>query len=122
VLRTGARSAERAALFHAIRRLGSLDAWMLEAGDLPAAADAREQLARAYMREAALWPAALWVRASRLEDPGALEAWLTPVKAPVAVDVKPGAATEKLRGLRLTAPQMNAPERKALWRAHLGAR
>ena len=44
------------------------------------------------------------------------------MKAPIAVDVEPGSAAEKLRGLRLTAPQMNAPERKALWRAHLGAR
>ena len=69
VLLTGASPSERAALFHAMRRRGSLDAWMLEAGDLPPAADAREQLARAYMREAALWPAALWVRAGRLEDP-----------------------------------------------------
>jgi hypothetical protein len=122
VLLTGARPAELAALFQAMRRLGGLDAWTMEAADLPPAAELREQLARAYMREAALWPAALWVRAGRLEDPAALESWLARVKSPVAVDVEPGSAAERLRGLRLSAPQMNAPERKALWQAHLGAR
>jgi hypothetical protein len=59
LLLTGDRSSERTLLFHAMRRGAGLDAWLLEAGDLPEAAADREQLARAYTREAALWPAAL---------------------------------------------------------------
>ena len=122
VLLTGARPSERTALFHAMRRRSGLDAWMLEAGDLPAAAEAREQLARAVMREAAFWPAALYVRADRLEDVNALDIWFRRVNAPIAVDVEPGSAAEKLRGLRLSAPTMTARERKALWRSRLRSR
>ena len=121
-LLTGARASERAALFQAIRRRSGLDAWTLEAGDLPAAADAREQLARAVMREAAFWPAALYLRTDRLQDASALDAWLKRISAPIAVDVEPGSAAEKLRGLRLCAPPMNTAERKAVWRSRLGRR
>lgn len=120
LLLTGNRSAERAALFHAIRRAAGLDGWALEGGDLPEAAGEREQLARAYTREAALWPAALLVRTERLENPAPLEAWLRRVSAPVAVDVETGSAADRLSGLRLAAPSMTASERKARWRRGLG--
>jgi hypothetical protein len=120
LLLTGDRSSERTLLFHAMRRGAGLDAWLLEAGDLPEAAADREQLARAYTREAALWPAALLVRTERLENAALLEAWLRRVSAPVAVDVETGSAAEKLRGLRLAAPSMKAAERKARWQTHLG--
>ena len=122
LLLTGARAGERAALFHALRRRAALDAWSLDARALPAGADARENLARAYMREAAFWPAALFVRTDQLDDASALENWLKRVKAPIAVDVEPGSPAEKLRGLRLAAPEMSATERKSLWLARLGAR
>jgi ATPase family associated with various cellular activities (AAA) len=122
VLLTGARATERTALFHALRRRAAIEAWSLDAADLPVAADQREQLARAYMREAALWPAALLVHTDRLDDAGALDVWLKRVGAPIAVDVEPGSAAEKLHGLRLSAPSMSSDERKAFWRSRLGPR
>jgi hypothetical protein len=87
---------------------------------LPEAAGDREELARAYTREAALWPAALLVRTERLENGALLEAWLRRVRAPVAVDVEEGSAADRLSGLRLIAPSMRADERKAQWQTRLG--
>jgi hypothetical protein len=103
-----------------MRHGAGLDAWTVEAGDLPEAAADREQLARAYTREAALWPAALLVRTERVENAALLEAWLRRVSAPVAVDVETGSAADQLGGLRLTAPSMKATERKSRWQTHLG--
>lgn len=120
ILLTGQRASERTALFHAICRGAGLHAWILDAADLPDAAAERERLARAYTREAALWPAALLVKTERLESAPLLEAWLIRVNAPVAVDVETGSTAERLSGLRLAAPSMSAEESKTLWQRHLG--
>jgi hypothetical protein len=120
ILLTGARQSDRTALFMAMCREAGLHAWVHDAGDLPDNPADRERLARAYTRECALWPAALLVRTGRLEQPGALEAWLRRVTPPVAVDVENGSAAERLSGLRLAAPSLSAGERKAEWTKHLG--
>ncbi len=121
VLLTGKQAAARIALFHAMCRTAGLHAWALDAGDLPEAAADRERLARAYTREAALWPAALLVQTDRLENAALLEAWLRRVNAPVAVEAPEGSAAERLSGMRLAAPAMNAEERKAEWQRRLDA-
>ena len=120
ILLTGSRASDRTALFRAMCRAAGLHAWLLDAADLPEAAADRERLARAFTREAALWPAALLVRTERLENALLLDAWLRRVNAPLAVDVEIGSAAERLSGHRLAAFSMNATERKTLWRRRLG--
>jgi hypothetical protein len=120
ILLTGSHAASRTVLFHAMCRAAGLQAWTLDAGDLPEHVADREQLARAYTREAALWPAALLVQTDRLENAATLEAWLCRVQGPVAIDVREGSAAERLSGKRLTAPAMSAAERKAEWQRCLG--
>jgi hypothetical protein len=92
----------------------------LDAADLPADPGERERLARLFTREAALWPAALWVRTTRVENASLLQAWLERVHAPVAVEVEAGSAAERLAGMRLDTPALSHAERKALWEKHLG--
>ena len=121
ILLTGNRASDRTALFQAMCREGGLHAWVLDSADLPESAAERERLARAYTREAALWPAALLVRTERLENTGLLDAWLRRVASPLAVDVESGSTAERLGGLRLAAPAMSAAERKAEWKRRLGS-
>ncbi len=118
---TGQRASERSALFHAMCREAGLHAWVMNAGDLPDNAADRERLARAYTREAALWPSALLIGTDRVEHPEMLDAWLKRINAPVAVDVEGGSAGERLTGLRLAAPSVEAAERKAQWTRWLGS-
>lgn len=120
LLLTGGAAATRTVLFHAVCRAAGLHAWELDAGDLPESATERERLARAYTREAALWPTALLVRTERLENAQALEAWLRRVNAPVAVEAPEGSAAERLAGIRLAAPELSVEERKAEWQRQLG--
>jgi hypothetical protein len=120
VLLTGSRSSERTALFRAMCRTAGLHAWVLDAADLPERAADREQLARAFTREAALWPAALLIKTERLESAPLLDSWLRRVAAPVAVDVETGSAAERVGGHRLAAPSLSSAERKALWQKQLG--
>jgi ATPase family associated with various cellular activities (AAA)/Winged helix domain, variant len=120
ILLTGGRASARTALFRAMCGAAGLHAWVLDAGDLPETVAERERLARAYTREAALWPAALLVRTERLENAALLEAWLCRVSAPVAVEVQDGSAAERLKGLRLAAPTMSAGGRRTEWQRRLG--
>ncbi|HWE85323.1 MAG TPA: AAA family ATPase [Terracidiphilus sp.] len=117
---TGQRASERTALFLAMCQQTRLHAWMLDAGDLPESPAERERLARAYTREAALWPSALLVRTERVEHPEMLASWLRRVNAPAAVDVETGSPAERLSGLRLAAPTPDAAERRAQWQRFLG--
>jgi hypothetical protein len=120
ILLTGSRLSERTALFRAMCRTAGLHAWELDAADLPETATDRERLARAFTREAALWPAALLVKTDRLESAPVLDAWLRRVTAPVAVDVETGSTAERVSGQRIAAPSMSAGERKMLWQRRLG--
>jgi SpoVK/Ycf46/Vps4 family AAA+-type ATPase len=63
----------------------------------------------------------LLVKTERLENAALLEAWLCRVNAPVSVEVEDGSVAERLSGLRLAAPAMNAAERKAEWQRQLGS-
>jgi hypothetical protein len=121
VLLTGNQAAARTAMFHAMCRAAGWHGWVFDAGDLPESAGDRERLAQAYTREAALSPAGLLVKTERLENAALLEAWLRRVDAPVAVDVETGSVAERLGGLRLAAPAMNAEERKQEWQRQLGS-
>ena len=121
LLITGQRPSERARLFHAMCRDANLQPWVLDAGDLPESPIDRERLARIFTREAALWPSALYIRTERLENAALLDAWLRRVNTPVAVDVETGSPADRLKGMRVVAPSMSVSERKALWKAHLGA-
>ncbi len=120
VLLTGSRASERTALFRASCRIAGLHSWVLDAADLPEAAADRERLARAFTREAALWPAALLVKTDRLESAPLLDAWLRRVTAPVAVDVETGSVAERLSGQRVAAPSLSSVERKTIWQRRLG--
>ena len=73
-----------------------------------------------FTREAALWPAALWVRTTRVENALLLQGWLERVHAPLAVEVEAASAAERLAGMRLDTPELSHAERKALWEKHLG--
>jgi hypothetical protein len=120
ILLTGGRAAERAELFRALCREADLHGWVLDSADLPEGAAERERLARAFTREAALWPAALLVQTDRLDHSPLLEAWLRRVDAPVAVDVEVGSPAEQISGLRLAVPIATATQRKTLWQKELG--
>jgi len=120
ILLTGNRASERTALFRASCRIASLHSWVLDAADLPEASTDRERLARAFTREAALWPAALLVKTDRLESAPLLDAWLRRVTAPVAVDVETGSVAERLSGQRIAAPPLSSAERKTIWQLRLG--
>jgi hypothetical protein len=120
ILLTGGRAGERTALFRAMCRIAGLQPWVLDAAALPESAADRERLARAFTREAALWPAALLVKTERLEAAPSLDAWLCRVTAAVAVDVETGSPADRLRGHRITAPSLRAAERRSLWQRRLG--
>jgi hypothetical protein len=120
LLLNGARGSDRTLLFRALCRAAGVRAWTMDAADMPGNAAERERLARAFTREAALWPVALLVRTARLENSQALAAWLERVDAPVAVEVEAGSPAERLSGTRLETPAMSAAERKALWARQLG--
>ena len=121
VLLTGTEAAARTALFQTMCRAAGWQSWVFDAGNLPEAAADRERLALAYTREAALSPAGLLVKTDRLENAAVLQAWLRRVIAPVAVEVGEGSPAEQLSGMRLTAPAMNAQERKGEWQRQLGS-
>jgi hypothetical protein len=120
ILLTGSRASERTALFRASCRIAGLHCWVVDAADLPEAATDRERLARAFTREAALWPAGLLVKTDRLESAPVLDAWLRRVTAPVAVDVETGSVAERLSGQRIAAPSLSSTERKTIWQQRLG--
>ncbi len=120
LLLTGSRSCERKSLFRALCGQMGMRAWTMDSSDLPESPADRERLARAFTRESALWPVALLVRTPRMENPLALATWLERVDAPVAVEAEAGSPAERLDGVRLETPAMNAAERKALWVSALG--
>jgi len=120
LLLTGGRTSDRTALFRALCRETGVRAWTLDAADLPDGPAERERLARAFTREAALWPVALLIGTARIENSLVLEAWLKRVDALVAVEVEAGSPAERLSGTRLETPAMNAAESKALWAGQLG--
>jgi hypothetical protein len=121
LLLTGGRASECTALFRAICRVAGLHTWVLDTADLPEAAADRERLARAFTREAALWPAALLVKTGRLETAPPLDAWLRRLPVPVAVEVETGSAAERLGGHRIAVPSLSSAERKNIWRHRLGS-
>jgi hypothetical protein len=120
LLLAGGRTGSRTDLFRAMCRRSGLHPWVLDAADLPDAAAERDRMARVVARETALWPAALLVRTSRIQEVGALEAWLDGLDAPVAVEVEGGSPAERLDGIRLSVPSLTTDQRKALWRSRLG--
>jgi ATPase family associated with various cellular activities (AAA) len=120
LLITAASADQREALFLSLCQEAGVRALTLDAADLPADPGERERLARMFTREAALWPAALWVRTTRVENASLLQAWLERVHAPVAVEVEAGSAAERLSGMRLDTPALSHAERRALWEKHLG--
>ena len=120
LLISGASEDQREALFLSLCKEAGVRAITLDAADLPADPGERERLARMFTREAALWPAALWVRTSRVENALLLQAWLERVHAPVAVEVEAGSPADRLAGMRLDTPALSHAERKALWEKHLG--
>ncbi len=120
LLISGASADQREALFLSLCKEAGVRAITLDAADLPADPGERERLARMFTREAALWPAALWVRTTRVENALPLQAWLERVHAPLAVEVEAGSPAERLAGMRLDTPALSHAERKALWEKHLG--
>ncbi len=120
LLISGATTDQREVLFLSLCKEAGVRALTLDAADLPSDPAERERLARMFTREAALWPAALWVKTVRVENALMLQAWLERVHAPVAVEVEAGSAAERLAGMRLDTPALTHAERKALWERHLG--
>jgi hypothetical protein len=94
----------------------------IDAADIPDSPAEREHLARLWTREAALRDAALYVR-TETGNPGPIASaisFLTLLGAPVAVEVGPGGAAERLDGLRLHLTDLTAAEQKQIWAADLG--
>jgi hypothetical protein len=102
------------------RELG-LAPYSLDAADLPADAVEREHHARLWTREAILSGAALYLRTERCESIATVTAWLEAVRAPVAIEVRPGALAERLEGVRMYLSPITARERHELWSRGLGA-
>ena len=92
----------------------------MDANDIPAAPAEREQLARLWTREAALTGAALYLRTEDCDSVRLLSAWLTATEAPMAVEVRPGTAAERLDGLRLHLHALTATDRRKAWARDLG--
>jgi hypothetical protein len=120
LLISGATADQREALFLSLCKEAGVRAITLDAADLPSDPGERERLARMFTREAALWPAALWVRTTRVENALLLQGWLERVHAPLAAEVEAGSPVERLAGMRLDTPALSHAERKALWEKHLG--
>jgi hypothetical protein len=108
------------AIFTDMCRRSGLQPYSLHAGDIPAAANDREQLARLWTREAALTGAALYLRTHDADDIAPISAWLELTAAPIAVEVQPGTAAERLTGARLHIAPLSARERKETWIRDLG--
>jgi hypothetical protein len=113
------RSARERAFADICQRCG-LRPYGLDAWDIPESAAEREQLARLWTREAALSDAALYVRTENIDIIRNVAGWLQTVEAPVAIEVRPGTAAERLDGLRLHLDPLTARERKDIWSADLG--
>jgi hypothetical protein len=113
------RSTRQAAFVGICQRCG-LAPYAMDAGDIPAAAAEREQLARLWMRESALTGAALYLQTEDCDSVRHVSAWLAVTEAPVAIEVQPGAPAEQLSGLRLQVPAMTAGERREAWTRDLG--
>jgi hypothetical protein len=94
--------------------------YRLDSTDIPSDAVEREHLARLWTREATLAGAGLYLFAEHCENTRDISAWLELVSAPVAVDVRPGSAVERLDGLRIHIDAISADERSELWRQSLG--
>jgi hypothetical protein len=92
----------------------------LDSTDIPDDPVEREQLARLWTREATLAGAGLCLGAEHCENPRNVSAWLEQVFAPVAVDVRPGSAVERLDGLRIHIEAISPDERAEIWRQSLG--
>ena len=95
LLISGASADQREALFLSLCKEAGVRAITLDAADLPADPRERERLGRMFTREAALWPAALWVRTTRVENALLLQGWLERVHAPLAVEVEAASAAER---------------------------
>jgi len=120
LLLCGASAAGRESAFMELCRRAGLQPYLLNAADLPVAADRRKSVARLWTREAALQRAALYVSCHDAEPLHNLSAWLDIVHAPIAIDVPAGSSVERLPGQRLDVPHLNADERKAAWTVRLG--
>ena len=120
VLFCGARIASREAGFLELCRRGGFRPYQLDAMDLPAGPDQRQQLARRWTRESALQHAALLIRTGDSDSMQNLASWLELLQAPVAIDVAGGSSAEQLPGLRLDVPELSADERKRAWIGQLG--
>ncbi|OOG37428.1 AAA family ATPase [Rhodanobacter sp. C05] len=120
VLFCGARSASREAGFLELCRRGGFRPYQLDAMDLSAAPDQRQQLARRWTRESALQHAALLIRTGDSDSMQNLASWMELLQAPVAIDAAGGSSAEQLPGLRLDVPELSADERKRAWIGQLG--
>jgi hypothetical protein len=120
LLLCGSTMAGREAAFVDLCARAGLQPYLLNAADLPVAADKRKTIARLWTREAALQRAAILVRSHDGEPLQNLSAWLDSVHAPIALDAPAGSAVEQLPGLRLDVPRLSAEERKAEWVTRLG--
>jgi ATPase family associated with various cellular activities (AAA) len=108
------------AVFADMCQCTGLQPYTLHAGDIPAAASERDQLARLWAREAALTGAALYLRTKDGDDVANVSAWLEQTDALVAVEVQSGTPAEQLTGARLPIAAPSTQERKETWIADLG--
>jgi ATPase family associated with various cellular activities (AAA)/Winged helix domain, variant len=120
LLLIGTDRSTRQGAFLAICQRSGLRPYWLNASDIPAAAIERDQLARLWTREAALAGAALYLWTENCDSVRDLSAWLELTDAPVAIEVRPGTAAERLDGVRLHLAAMSADERKDVWTRDLG--
>lgn len=120
LLLCGDRGASREAAFIELCRRAGMQAYHLDAADLPTTPEERNLVARLWTRESALQHAALLVRCTDQDNLPSLMAWLALVKAPMAIDVPAGSQAEQLQGVRLDVPGLSTDERKSVWIDRLG--
>jgi SpoVK/Ycf46/Vps4 family AAA+-type ATPase len=120
ILLVGNHSSTRQTAFIEICREMNLRPCSIHAADIPATPIERAQFARLWTREFALGGNALLIKADDSDNHRNLATLLNNLDAPVAIEVQPGSATERLNGLRLHLTAMSTPDRKRLWAKHLG--
>lgn len=119
----GGTANDRHWAFQHICHISGHAAYTLNAADIPASPIEREQLAKAWMREALLMGGALYIRTSDADSMEILRnitSFTRHISMPLAIEAREGSALEQSEGIRLYLPTIKEQERRALWTESLG--
>ncbi|WP_213803533.1 AAA family ATPase [Granulicella sp. dw_53] len=117
---------DRQQLLQQIGDAGDLHPFQIDAFDLPSSPHERDQLARAWTREAALTRAVLYIRTDGTEasdtsrSTATIASFIALLQTPVAIEVREGSDLEQLKAIRLNVPPLDGTQRRSLWLQTLG--